>query len=151
MTILAYDGRTLAADKQSTGGGTKHTVTKVFRVGDLIVGFTGETGLAMEMVEWVRRGRAAADFPAAQRKTDDSCELVVIDAGKVLVYERSPYPYTIEDPVYAAGSGRDFALAAMFCGLDARKAVAVACQFNTGCGMGIDAIDIAAPVVTVQV
>ena len=145
MTTLAYDGRTLAADKQATGGGAKCSVTKIFRVGELVIGFAGELGLAMEMLDWVRRGRTAADFPAAQRKTEDSCELVVIDAGRILVYERSPHAYTVEDPVYATGSGRDFAIAAMYCGLDARKAVAVACQFDSHSGMGVDAIDLLPP------
>ena len=141
MTVLVYDGKTLAADKQATNGGLKRTVTKVFRVGDLAVGFSGDYGQAMEMLDWVRSGRKVEAFPASQRG-DDWCSTLVIDGGRILVYEKSPYPLVIEDPVFASGSGRGFAVAAMYCGLDARRAVAVACQFETGCGMGIDAIDL---------
>jgi len=144
MTVLAWDGRTLAADKQATNCGLKRAVTKVFRVGDLAVGFSGSYDQAMEMLDWVRSGRKVEAFPATQRG-DNWCSTLVIDGGRILLYERTPYPLLIEDPVFASGSGRDFAIAAMYCGLDARRAVAVACQFETDCGMGIDAIDVVPP------
>ncbi len=142
MTVIAYDGYTLAADKQATGGGMKRSITKVFRVGDLAVGFAGASSQSMQMLEWVRAGRRPELFPDSQRDKDDWAGVVVIEGGRVLVYERTPYPILFEDPVFAYGSGRDFALAAMFLGVDARKAVAVACQFDDSCGMGIDAIEI---------
>jgi hypothetical protein len=40
----------------------------------------------------------------------------------------------------AFGSGRDYAEAAMFLGCDAKRAVEVACQFQTDCGNGIDTL-----------
>lgn len=142
MTVLAFDGRTLAADKQATNNGMKRTVTKIFRSGDLVVGFTGAADQAMEMLDWVKSGRKVEAFPKSQRDSN-WCPTLVIDDGRILVYEQTPYPILIEDPVYAGGSGREYAIAAMYCGLDARRAVAVACNFDDGCGMGIDAIDVA--------
>lgn len=142
MTVIAYDGRTLAADKQSTNAGMKRTVTKVFRVGDLAVGISGDAAQGMEMLQWVRDGRDPDHFPESQR-TEKWCNTVVIDDGRVMCYEHTPYPVINEDPIQAFGAGRDYALAAMFCGLDARKAVVVACHFESSCGMGVDAIDVA--------
>lgn len=141
MTVVVWDGRTLAADKQLSVGGLRCTTTKIHRVGELLVGCAGDSDACAEMVEWVRAGRLADLYPEAQ-KGKDYCSCVVIDGGKVLTYWQSPHPTIIEDPVYAAGSGRDFALAAIMCGCDARRAVAVACQLDSGCGMGIDAIDL---------
>lgn len=141
MTCIAFDGRTLAADKQTTSAGMKRTVTKIFRIGKLVCGCSGAIDQGLEMLDWVRTGRDPERFPASQR-TDNWSNLVVIEDGRVLSYEQTPYPIINEDPVVAFGSGRDYALAAMYLGCDARRAVAVACQFEAGCGMGIDAIDI---------
>lgn len=142
MTVVCFDGKTLAADKQASNGNTKSTVTKIHRVGDLLIGYTGVLGQGLEMVEWIRRGRRIDEFPPSQRVEDDFCCTVVIDGGRILVYERTPYPFVVEDPVYAVGSGRDFAIAAMFCGLSAREAAVVACKFDDSCGMGVDSLDV---------
>ena len=141
MTVIVFDGRTLAADKQATYGSLRRSVTKVHRVDGLLVGLAGDSWLCAEMLDWIRTGRHRDAFPDAQR-SENFATVVVIDEGKTLVYERSPVPVLLEDPVYATGSGRDFALAALMCGCDARRAVAVACALDVSCGMGIDAIDL---------
>lgn len=145
MTVLTFDGFDFAADKQCTSGGMKRTVTKIHRVGDLVVGYCGDTDQGMEMLQWVRAGRAVELFPPMQRDPSNADRwacLVVIDGGVVLEYGRTPYPTRFEDPIYASGSGREFAMGAMVCGADARKAVAVAISFDTSCGMGIDVINV---------
>jgi ATP-dependent protease HslVU (ClpYQ) peptidase subunit len=48
----------------------------------------------------------------------------------------------VEDPFIAFGAGRDYAMAAMHLGCDAHRAVEVACVFDTGCGMGIDTLEL---------
>ena len=55
-------------------------------------------------------------------------------------WERSPYPLKFHDEQFAIGSGRDFALAAMYLGKTAAQAVEVACVFDSGCGNGVDAM-----------
>lgn len=50
----------------------------------------------------------------------------------------------IEEPRCCWGSGRDFAEAVLHLGHDARKAVEVACHFQTDCGNGIDSLDLVA-------
>jgi ATP-dependent protease HslVU (ClpYQ) peptidase subunit len=47
-----------------------------------------------------------------------------------------------EDKKTATGSGRDYALAAMHCGKTAREAVEIACLFETGCGNGVDELEV---------
>lgn len=138
MTVIAWDGQTLAADKRACNGGLARTVTKIYRVSDVLVGVAGDIAQAMEMIAWVRRGRKPDDFPASQR-SDEWGTLVVIEAdATVSVYEQSPYPFKIEDKIFASGSGRDFALAAMHHGKNAWEAVNTACCFDSGCGNGID-------------
>lgn len=140
MTVIAWDGKSLAADKRAVSCGLISTTTKIRRIGSLLVGACGNTALGNEMMAWVERGRNPDDFPQAQRNPDENCGLLVIDSGRIIKYESSPYPIEFEDSFFAIGSGRDFALAAMHCGKSAAEAVEIASLFECGCGNGVDAL-----------
>lgn len=143
ITVIAWDGRTLAADKQATNNGLKRTVTKIHRVGSLLVAFSGGVDSGLAMLQWIRGGCAPADFPPSQKDKDDWAPTLVIHPdGRVETYERTPIPTHIEDRIYASGCGRDYAMAAMHLGFDAVKAVQVACDLDAFCGMGIDALSL---------
>lgn len=140
MTVLAWDGRTLAADKRMTVAGLAQRVTKIFRVRNNLVGISGTGALGLQMIEWFKGGADPNTFPPSQRTEDDWALLVVINAGGIFEYQRSPFPIQIESDVWASGAGRDYALAAMHCGKTAREAVEIACLFETSCGNGIDTL-----------
>jgi ATP-dependent protease HslVU (ClpYQ) peptidase subunit len=140
MTVIAWDGKTLAADKRATTAGLARTVTKIFRHEKSIIGFSGSLDQGLEMVAWFRSGADSKNFPASQRDKDDWVTFVVVDAEGVSFFERTPQPCKVEDSTWATGSGRDFAIAAMYCGKSACEAVEIACKFETGCGNGIDVL-----------
>lgn len=140
MTIVAWDGKTLAADKRAENAGLSRTVTKIFRIDNLLVGVAWNLCAGLEMIEWVKNGRKPSDFPEIQRDKNERSNFLVIENGKLLVYETSPQPIIFEDEFFAFGSGRDYALAAMACGKSAKEAVEIACMFDTGCGNGIDVL-----------
>ena len=142
MTVIAWDGRTLAADKRATsGGGIARTVTKIERHKDCLIAITGCWDTGAEMREWFKAGADPATFPAKAR--DDRSTLIVIDAAGINTWAIGPYPMRVEEPRCCWGSGRDYAEAAMHLGHDARKAVEVACHFQTDCGNGIDVLALA--------
>lgn len=141
MTVIAWDGKTLAADKLANYNGLKRVVTKIQRIDDLLVAASGNAWAANEAFAWVKRGRKPEEYPACQRDKDDWALLLVVERRQILVYERSPYPTTIEEGVFAMGGGRDFALAAMHMGADARRAVEVASHFCPDCGLGVDTLE----------
>jgi 20S proteasome alpha/beta subunit len=142
MTTIAYDGKTLAADKRACCNSMIGTVTKIFRVNGLLVGGAGEFSFVLAMVEWVRGGRKLEDFPAAQKDTSDWQEVIVIEVdGTPSMYGRSPYPVRYEQKHVAIGSGREFARAAMYCGKSAREAIEVASALDNGTGNGIDTLE----------
>lgn len=60
--------------------------------------------------------------------------------GSLWKYERTPHPLKFPPQQFAIGSGRDFALAAMYLGCDAAGAVHVACEFDSACGNGVDVV-----------
>jgi len=138
MTVIAWDGFTLAADKRNTTAGVASTVTKIFRVEKELVALHGAAAHALELLEWFKRGALPSTFPSFRE--DERGFICVIGVnGKVRIYE-GPYPMPHEDPLFACGAGRDFALAAMALGHTAAEAVAVACQFDVNCGNGIDTL-----------
>ena len=141
MTVIAWDGRTLAADKRSTGGGgIARVVTKIMRHGHQLLGITGSWDTGAEMRQWFMDGAKPEGFPAKAR--DDLATLIVIDASGIRSYSSGPHAMWIEQAKCAWGSGRDFAEACMWLGHDARRGVEAACHFQTDCGNGIDVLEL---------
>lgn len=141
MTCIAWDGKTLAADKAGTNSGYRRTVTKIYRVPDGLVGFAGDASRAMALLQWFRGGRVIADYPEFQKDAEAAVGCIFISKdGESYSYLYTPYPELREDRFDSIGSGRDYALAAMYLGHDSRKAVEVACALDNGCGNGIDTL-----------
>ena len=61
MTVIAWDGTTLAADKRVDIGGTSFTGTKVRRVGDALVAFAGTGSQFLPRMEWYAKGAKKGD------------------------------------------------------------------------------------------
>lgn len=142
MTVIAYDGKTLAADRRITSSGLIRTMTKIRRIGDLRVGCAGPTDSAVAMFAWIEGGCVSDQFPKSQSDKEDWAATIVIDgAGRICMYERTPSMQVLEDEIIAIGSGRDFALAAMHLGKTAAEAVDVAAHFQCDCGNGVDVLD----------
>lgn len=139
MTVIAWDGKTMAGDKRTNFGGLHATTTKVYRVNGCLVGCSGNTAQIYEMHRWLADGAKREDMPAIQRDIDKCVSMLVVEpTGRILQYENSPEPMVIENGNWAIGSGRDFAMAAMHLGHSARVAVEVASALDNGCGNGID-------------
>ena len=141
MTVIAWDGTTLAADRRACMGSLVATTTKIFRVRGCLVGYSGDACFGEEVLAWFRAGEDPATFPACQRDKDDYAVLLVIRPnGKVQRYERTPHPVSFDSRCHATGSGRDFAMAAMHLGLSAAEAVEVASKLACDCGDGFDTL-----------
>ena len=138
MSVIVWDGKTLAADRQGTTGGMRTTSTKIKKLScGAIVAWSGAAENGLELAQWWEDGADPGKWPAYQ-SADDWTRLIVAQKGQAVVYEKRPVPQVVEDPFGAWGCGRDFAVGALAMGADARAAVKVACQFATGCGMGVD-------------
>lgn len=141
MTVVAWDGKTLAADKRATSGGYGITTTKIFRVHGNLIGMAGPGDVCRRMLEWARCGFDPSTFPAEAKDAD--CDMLVIDKdGVAACFGSGPYPLRIEDKFVALGCGRDFALAAMHLGRTAVQAVELACAMDIHCGNGIDSLEL---------
>lgn len=139
MTVIAWDGVTLAADKSATSVGYARTVTKIFVIPDGLVGMAGDQDHCLELLNWFRTGCDLEKYPKNLVDGNSSAMLIRKD-GTCWSYGKLPYPQICEDRFDAMGAGRDYALAAMYLGHDARKAVEVACALDVTCGKGIDVL-----------
>jgi hypothetical protein len=144
MTVIAFDGVTLAADKLASSGNTRMVTTKIFRseyfVGRLLA-VTGDLSVGMEMVEWHEAGAHPAAFPKSNTDPDKGCSLVVIHPdATVWKYESGPHPFELEGEFHAFGCADEAALVAMACGKTAAEAVELASRFSRGCGNGVDTL-----------
>lgn len=143
MSIIAWDGKALAADRQCTTAEMRQTTRKLWRMrrdtGDVVLlAATGDLSEGMEIRDWYVRGADPARWPASQRSERWSRLIVFAPDRGLFMFEREPVEIPIMDEFCAWGIGRDFAIGAMARGATAREAVEIACRFSVYCGMGID-------------
>lgn len=141
MTVIAWDGHTLAADKRM---GTEYprTVRKIRRLasGEL-VGVTGSFDQGLVLMQWYEAGAVPAKFPAFQADAEKNSELIIVRRdGVVCSLSNQPIAMPMENLQHAIGSGRDFAAAAMHLGKTAAEAVAITNLLCASCGNGIDTL-----------
>lgn len=137
MTVIAWDGETLAADKMATNFGIAMTTTKIHKIRNHLVFASGDLSHTRMLIKWFEDGAIQADYPKAL-EGDQRGHLSVITPDKIIFRYEGPLPAIIENRHYAIGSGRDFALAFMSLGLTADDAVKRTCELSTECGNGID-------------
>lgn len=138
MTVVAWDGQTLAADKRICHGESVTIMSKLFvKRKDLVLAFVGNISSGLMMIEWYVAGKNPEDFPATQA-SDYGSQLIVVEKGILMSYEVLPIPIFEEGRLQAWGTGRDLALGAMEMGADAVRAVEIASKYNICCGNGVD-------------
>ena len=140
MTAIAWDGTYFVADKQGQNSDIKITTTKAFvnKKGDMVCGISGYADNILALRDWAfKTNMNPKKFPIFNRK-DDGSVLTVIkrekNAFKIYRFEGEATPVIIEDEKYAAGSGRDVCLGAMYAGHGADVAVRIAHKVCTSVG-----------------
>lgn len=144
MTVIAWDGHTLAADRQSGDQWTKFgRMTKIRLLRGHLVGAAGNSAQCRTMMKWFADGARAADFPASQRTEASATMLVITPRGVVHLYESTPDPIEFGGSYYAIGCGKEAAAAVLELGLGSLEAVRIASIVCAGCGGGIDTLQLA--------
>lgn len=146
MSVIAWDGKSIAADRQGSNGELRFLARKLTResYGDpgrqeiAILAMTGNQQSGLLLVRWWVDGAKPEAWPASQRTEEWSRLIVWTRYRGLATYEKEPVAIPVEDPFMAWGSGRDFAMGAMARGASAREAVEIACRFSIYCGLGID-------------
>ena len=135
MTVLAWDGKLLAADRQATFGGTAVPYTKIFHHNEELIGVVGEIQECLVFLEWYKNGH---NNPKPIFK--EGFGAYIVKDGKLWKYEHFLMPILMDMPFWAGGCGADYAMGAMAAGKDAKEAVEIACRFDINCGLGVDVL-----------
>lgn len=144
MSVIAWDGKTLAADRQCTNNGLKYEAIKIWQLetGE-VVAVCGHMDSGLAMKHWFITGADPQQWPKVQEDNDRWSRLIVLRPnGELYQYERCPYPERIIASRLAWGAGADYAMGAMAMGADARRAVEITNEHSEGCGFGVDAYDV---------
>lgn len=136
MTTIVYKAGELVSDSQcASGGAVTCSVAKTARRDDgTLAGGTGDAGWCYGFIQWVLAGEEG-DFPSIPSDNDGpvAAGFLIRPDGKVWMYE-SNGAFPVEGPYHAWGSGREFALGALFLGATAIGAVSAAIHHSTGSG-----------------
>ncbi len=145
MTTIAFDGRSMAADKQMNTGGMKHlnASSKIrrgpYRGQPALYGGSGTTVFSAAVTEWLIAGEPEDKRPELPGP-EDTFTVIVATADGVFEYIDSLRPIFLGDIPWAIGSGAEYAFGAMDAGACAKRAVEIACGRDCSSGMGIDVL-----------
>ncbi|HWU70789.1 MAG TPA: hypothetical protein VN017_05495 [Pseudoxanthomonas sp.] len=132
MTTVAWDGKSLAADTQSTTGTISGRAVKIARnANGFLVAGSGSLAVVRHWINWVLAGLPAEGQPEV---IDESTVLIIDPRGRARLFTDIPVSQPLPRRKWAIGSGSDVALGAMAMGADARTAVKVASQFDVYTG-----------------
>jgi ATP-dependent protease HslVU (ClpYQ) peptidase subunit len=142
MTTIVYKNGIMAADTQETWDGRARRCTKLYKVGDSIIGTAGDSFTGMLFVDWFSRGRADDDVPdLTHLDADEDFYCLVWFKEKLWVVNRLFRMVEVElddYPYYAVGSGADVAHGALAMGASAKRAVEVAADFDIHTGLPVE-------------
>lgn len=129
MTVIAWDGHTLAADSQLNYGTTRLKCDKLFALPDGgVAGLAGNAAKCSRLLRYMR-----GDGPAPKRLIGVHAIRVNPD-GTADLFAESAEPERITSRAIAIGCGGDFALGCMASGKTSAEAVALAIEHDSQCG-----------------
>lgn len=138
MSVIAWDGRVVAADRRGCSGNMAQIVPKLYPVRGYAVGFVGQEDSGLMLIEWFDAGAKAEEWPKEVQESDDGSMFIIVGRKKLWEIGKYLVLSLCRDPFWAWGTGRETALGAMAMGADAEKAVEMAIRFDVNCGGGID-------------
>jgi hypothetical protein len=138
MTTIAWDGHTLASDRQSTWGGTATKTRKIFRAKhpdgrSVIYGCSGITHECQAFTRWI-------DGEISQPDLTDLIILSIDQNGRIWYASHTLLWARLHTKQWAIGSGCDYALGAMASGKTAAEAIRIASRLDVNTGFGVDTL-----------
>lgn len=142
MSVVAWDGKTLAADKLSVNYDMSRVTKKIYKAGKFIYAYTGLVAEGLELIQWHKDGADPHKYPAFQTNAERFTRLIIVSFNQLEVFEMCSTPIKFPLQEFRAwGSGRDFAIGALAMGATAIQAVEITSQYNVYCGGGVDAFE----------
>jgi ATP-dependent protease HslVU (ClpYQ) peptidase subunit len=128
-TIFACEkAGVMVTDSRCTSDGIWLPMTKVHRVGQELVGIAGNVKDGLAWLKWYRGGAKGA------RPKLESFSALVLRNDGLYSFESDGLEMKVERGFHGIGSGGACAIAAFMAGVDAERAVHIACAIDTASG-----------------
>lgn len=137
MTTIAVKNGIMAYDSRISDGDSHiGFMNKGRKTGKYLIATCGSVEEGEMFMDWLAAGGADADkkLYGLDKDLGNFTALCVNKKGETIFYEHRLYPYSIDAPFYAIGSGSAYALGAMAAGKSAAEAVRIAAQFDLATG-----------------
>lgn len=132
MTTIAWDGVTLAADRQTSYAGSVYlAASKIHKIPGGYIACCGEYAKFDPFLNWARKGMKG------KPPTEDMAAILIKGGKAFWVEDGAIFPVEAGKKL-ALGTGWKWAAAAMDFGQDAVEAVAYACTRDNSSGGGVD-------------
>ena len=138
MSVVAWDGKGVAADRLGCCGNLTSIVPKLYPARGYALGFVGTEEVGLMLIDWFDNGAKKSEWPQEAQESEFASSLIVVGRKKVWVCNTFPVFSLNHDPFMAWGSGRDLAMGAMAMGAGAEMAVQITSDHDAGCGGGVD-------------
>lgn len=127
MTTIAYRNGMIAADSAMlSGSALSGEIVKIARRKDgALAGAAGDAAYCSLFLGWFRRGERGRG-PVAREGQNWIDRAAIIRRDRTIEIFEPHGTFACQAPYYALGSGKEFALGAMFAGADAETAVRAA-------------------------
>lgn len=129
MTVIAFKDGTMAADTLASIDGIHSQETKMQRVGECLVGMSGDVPSWQSIVEWF-----AYDQRSDRFKDYDFNLMIVTPNGRIFTADQRGILDEIPEKHWAIGCGAQAAICVMDCGHTAQEAVKAAMRRVEACG-----------------
>lgn len=151
MTVIAFDGLTVAADRLDGAGSMRYRRPSTKLVYseklDVLFGLTGEAAFFAPLINWYENGKNSDDFPFNDSGRNNDPAVFLVFRRSLVDGQHEEYrffrrcPQIIDEPD-AWGSGAEYAIGAMDAGLCARDAVIIAAGRDKNSGNGVLTFDL---------
>lgn len=130
MTTILADAKkgVMVCDSMASYGDSWFPVTKVYRVGDELVGWAGQYSEGPRWLDWYSSGQRG------KMPSIGNISVLILGADGLRIFEPGGLSTPIERGWQAVGSGANAAMGAFMAGADAKKAVEIACKIDSGSG-----------------
>ena len=136
MTVVVWDGKTLATDRQANDGYMKWEAEKAWymvrQTEHYIVSGVGTLGSILKMRDCFKANGNLSTLEVQP----NSAELIVVSSKGLTVWSSNGTSVELSAPM-AFGEGREYALGAMAMGATAQEAVQIANEYSLHCGKGV--------------
>lgn len=140
MTVIVFDGKTLATDSQGTAGSTKYTVVKILKGKNHVYALAGDTATAQEMFSALESGKPKENWPTFRENFGTTLVSINRVSRRVLCYYNHSHEGVETLGPSAWGSGREYALAGLHLDRTAVECVKVAIALDPNCGGRIQSV-----------